>query len=354
MSYARAWKAIHLQPTDRVAQLENLDHPLFMQELIGYDPWDNPIQAYADAYKVLDVDWIIAIPRRVVRLNEGESKREGADGTLYTEWGLSGSSWRQRYLFREVESVLKYDPIANEQGEELVTPEYNQKVLDNRRADQEIMGDACMVTGVYYTTLFQFPIMVFGWELFLEAAAGEPERFQRVLEGFAEVSRRNLIAWAAEDIDLVFLHDDIAIERGMVFRPEWYRKRLFPLYERLLEPLKAKPRTKVAFVSDGDYSRVFDDLVALGFDGFVINGCMDLGGIARRFGERIFLAGNVNTVVLTLGSPEDVVKEVRRCLDEAKPAAGYFIHAGGDLPHNIPLDNIRAYFDSVATLGQRR
>jgi hypothetical protein len=33
--------------------------------------------------------------------------------------------------------------------------------------------------------LFQFPIMTFGWELFLTAAASEPERFQRVLQEFA-------------------------------------------------------------------------------------------------------------------------------------------------------------------------
>ena len=93
------------------------------------------------------------------------------------------------------------------------------------------------------------------------------------------------------------------------------------------------------------------DLVSLGFDGFVVNSGVDLATVAQRVGKRGFVAGNVNTRILTLGAPSDVVQEVKRCLEDARPAGGHFIHAGGDLPHNIPLDNIRAYFDAAAELG---
>ncbi len=333
--------------------MEILDHPQFMQELIGYDPWSNPVQAYVDAYRALDTDWVVDLPRQSVRLAVGELSRKECSGKIYTEWGLSGSSWREEYLFHDIEGVLRYDPVTNEQGEELVTPEYNQQKIEERRAAQELLDDSAIVTGVYYTTLFQFPIMVFGWELFLTAAASEPKVFQSVLEGFADVSRRNLKAWAAEDMDLILVHDDIAMESGLVFQPEWYRKYLFPLYESLMEPLRTKLSLKIAFVSDGDYTPVLPDLVALGFDGLMINPCMNLGDIARRFGGRVFLMGNVNTSILTFGRQEDVVREVRRCLDEARPAAGHFIRAGGDLPHNIPLENIRTYFDIADKLSRQ-
>ena len=144
------------------------------------------------------------------------------------------------------------------------------------------------------------------------------------------------------------------MERGLVFSPRWYRERLFPLYERLLEPLKARSDLRIAFVSDGNYTDVVDDLIGLGFHGFVVNSGMSLGDLARRVGRRAFLAGSVNTTVLTLGTPAQVRQEVRRCMEEARPAGGHFIHAGGDLPHNIPLDNSKAYFDAVAELGVRR
>jgi uroporphyrinogen-III decarboxylase len=186
--------------------------------------------------------------------------------------------------------------------------------------------------------------MTFGWELFLTAAASEPERFQRVLQEFAKVSRFNLEMIAADGPDMIFLHDDVAMERGLVFHPNWYRKRLFPLYEELLEPLMKNKRVKVRFVSDGDYTLLLDDLVALGFDGFIINANLDLAAIARRIGRDHFLVGNVSTAVLTFGKLEDVVQEVKRCLEDARPCAVHIIKATADLPHNIPLENIRSYF----------
>ena len=345
MSYQRAIKTINHQPTNEISHVDILDHPQFMQELIGYDPWDNPRQAYADAYKALDVDWVIGIPDRCIRFEPGKSSYQAEDGTMYTEWGMSGSAWRENYLFHDEESVLAFDPVENKEGEPLVTPEYNQKNIDRCRADQALMGNSAIVTNIYYTTLFQFGIMIFDWELFLATAASEPERFQRVLRGLAEVSHRNMTMWAQEDMPLIFMHDDIAIEQGMVFRPEWYRKNLFPLYEYILEPVKARKDTKLVFVSDGNYSLVLDDLAALGFDGFVINSsAMDLEGISRHFGNRVFLAGGIDTNVLTLGTPDEVVHHVKSCLNKVRFTEGFFMHSQGDLPHNIPIENMRAYF----------
>ena len=346
MSYQRVLDAIHLRPTDRVAEQENLDHPAFMRELIGYDPWSNPAQAYIDTYKKLDVDWIFGIPKRTVRFERGESSRDGADGIRYTEWGMTGSSWREDFAFTDIEDVLNYDPMT------LISAEGINQTIQNCRDDQALMGDAALVSGLYYTTLFQFPIMTFGWELFLMAAASEPERFDRVLRDFAAVSCFNVAAWAKSGFDLVLLHDDIAMERGLVFHPKWYRKRLFPLYERILEPLKANRNLRVAFVSDGDYTPMLDDLVALGFDGFIINNNMNLAEIARGIGKDHFLIGNVSTSILTFGTPEDVRLEVKRCLDDARPCAGHIIKATADLPHNIPVVNMRAYFDAVNDLGR--
>jgi hypothetical protein len=348
MSFQRALNAINLQPTQGVAHLENLDHPQFMQELIGYNPWDKPRQAYIDAYKALDIDWVIGIPDHSVKIDPNESSRQTEDGTIYTEWGLSGSAWRQDFRFHDSEGVLAFDPQTNVSGEPLLTCEYNQNQIDRCRADQMSFGDSAMISGLYYTTLFQYGIMVFDWELFLMTAASEPKRFQKVLEGFAEVSRRNVNMWAKEDMKLFYMHDDIAMEQGMVFNPEWYRKFLFPLYEYIIEPIKARKDVKIAFVSDGNYSAVLSDLVSLGFDGFVINSpLMDIEDIAKRCGNRIFLAGGINTNVLTQGRPGDIVREVKQCLKKVRTAGGFFLHSGGDLPHNIPIENLRAYFSVV-------
>ncbi len=345
MSYQRAIDIVHLRQTDRVGQQETLAHPAYIQELSGIDPFEHPFEAQVRALQRLDVDWVFGIPRHARRFSPGQSSQDGEAGVRHTEWGLTGSSWREEYGFADVEAVLAYEPLTALQ----VDPE----PLAGIRTEQQAVGRAMLVTGIFYRTLFQHGIMTFGWEQFLTAAAAAPDRFQRVLQDFAEVSRLQLQAMAAQAPPVVLIHDDIALERGLVFPPDWYRQRLWPLYERLLEPVLSHPGIRVGFVSDGDYSVLLDDLAVIGFDGFIINDNMDMAGIARRLGQDRFLVGNVSTLVLTDGTVADVRQEVRRCLEEARPCGGHFIKATRDLPQNIPLDNIRAYFDSVRELGRR-
>jgi len=350
MSFQRALDTINLRLPSGFAEQETLDHPAFMAEVLGRDPWENPAQAYVDTYKALDIDWVMGWPRPHLAKDAfaGRSSIDLGNGTRITEWGLSGSGWREEYPFHDVEDVLRYDPLENKPYVAMATEESIRSLIANVKAQQEEMGQACMVTGIHYTTLFQCGIMAFGWPLFLTAAGAEPERFQRVLEGFAEITRRNLALWAKERPPLILIHDDIAMQHGMVFHPDWYRKRLFPLYERFLEPLLADPAIRVCFVSDGDYSAVLPDLASLGFHGFLVNPNMSLAEIARAYGREHFLVSNVDTAVLTFGTPDDVRREVARSLEEAKPCAGHFIKAMGDLPHNIPIDNMRTYFRTIS------
>ena len=354
MSFQRALDTINLRLPSGFAEQETLDHPAFMAEVLGRDPWENPAQAYVDTYKALDIDWVMGWPRPHLAKDAfaGRSSIDLGNGTRITEWGLSGSGWREEYPFHDVEDVLRYDPLENKPYVAMATEESIRSLIANVKAQQEEMGQACMVTGIHYTTLFQCGIMAFGWPLFLTAAGAEPERFQRVLEGFAQITRRNLALWAKERPPLILIHDDIAMQHGMVFHPDWYHKRLFPLYERFLEPLLADPAIRVGFVSDGDYTAVLPDLVSLGFHGFLINPNMNLGEIARAHGRDHFLVGNVDTSILTFGTPDDVRREVARCVEEAKPCAGHFIKAMGDLPHNIPVANIRAYFEAIRAYRQ--
>ena len=46
MSYERALRILRHEGTDRVGHQETLDHPEFMAELVGFDPWQEPERAY--------------------------------------------------------------------------------------------------------------------------------------------------------------------------------------------------------------------------------------------------------------------------------------------------------------------
>ena len=346
MSYQRALDATHLRHTEGLASQENLDHPAFIEETIGWDPWTDPHRAYVKAYTSLDVDWVLGVPRpRIARETFAHASSVQLDnGARMTEWGLSGSYWREDLRFHTVEDVLAYDPLAGEPEIGFATIDDGRRVLEHTQDGQSEMGRAAVVSCMRYPTLFTACIMAFGWPLFMTAALAEPQRFERILRGFAEISRAIVAEWAEARWPLIVIHDDIAMQHGMVFRPTWYRRYILPLYEVILEPLFAEPSVRVCFVSDGDYSAMLPDLVSVGYHGFLINPNMNLGEIARAYGRDHFLVGNVDTAVLTFGGADDVRREVSRCLEEARPCAGHFIKAMGDLPHNIPIQNIRAYF----------
>lgn len=351
MSRTRALNALFLQPTDRVPIFEHLQHPELMRKLTGIDPWDDPTRAMVETYRALDMDMIggVILPEngakpgtRRRRVRNGEVVEEAE--TARTAWGIASSEWTTQYCVKNEEEVLAYDPAAADSPDGLrPAEEVAEEFRERCRRQNAAIGEVCYFIPDYYTTLFQWPIMTFGWELFLMAASSEPDAFDRIWDGFFQVSLRNMEAWSLVGVEAMLIHDDLAWTDRLVFPPEWYREKVFPRYEALFERLK-RVGTKILFVSDGNINPLLDDLVAVGVDGFVVEYMVDMEYLAHTYGDRLILAGNASPAVLTLGSPEGVEAEVKRCLDLAKACPGYFLNTGGGIPHNIPLENVEAYF----------
>ncbi len=61
---------------------------------------------------------------------------------------------------------------------------------------------------------------------------------------------------------------------------------------------------------------MIDDIVKAGVDGFLIDHTNDLKSIADKYGDSKAIIGKVDNYKFTYGSTEDVVSEVKRCVDE--------------------------------------
>jgi len=354
MSRNRSLDAINLKATDCIPSQEWLDHPGFIEKIVGFNPYDDPEKAYLESIKELDIDWIIDIPEVSYNLKSKEVIQEKEKGTFVAEWGLSGTSWQKEYQFKDVEEVLSFDPLTDTDKKTEVT---SRNYIINRFAhpveSQRALGDATLVTGLYYTTLFQFFIMSFGWELFLVAAGSEPKRFKKTIEKFALLSMENVKLWIKNNLSPVFFcHDDLAISDRLVFPPQWYRDNIFPWYKKILAPAKEAGK-KIIFVSDGNYLPLIEDLFSLEIDGIMIDPSIDLEYVLHKWGRDKVIIGNIDTAILTYGTEDDIKREVARCVAKGENCPGYFFKASGDLPHNIPLENIQAYFEFCHQLGKR-
>lgn len=368
MGRERALKAIDLQPTDRVPQWVIMSNPDYVRRLTGIDPFQHRREAYLRCFKLLDIE--IADGDVNIELREpGESglaeeparnTAQGQHEVRTSQWGVFGTAWDRPQMAKTAEEILAFEPrepanlIGTEYWEIAAKSVDELAVLyqDRFHRMQAALGESSLVYAYFYCTLFMWSIMLFGWEPFLEAAASEPAKFRVLLDKFAALSLKVTSAWAKTDIELFVSHDDICMTRGPVFNPLWYREHVFPWYREIWRPLKEAGK-KIVFMSDGRIDRVAGDVMAAGADGVYFEPVSDLEYLVREFGRDKILIGNADVKILTFGTREDVVNEVRRCMTLGRDCPGYFISVSNHIPQNVPVENIETYFQACREYGRR-
>ncbi len=200
-----------------------------------------------------------------------------------------------------------------------------------------------------YQTMFMWPLLAFGWRLFLETCL-DP-RFERVMCEFAELNRRLFRAFARLPVHFVFCHDDIVNSRGPVCSPAWMRKYIFPRYEEFWGILRDAGKV-VLFISDGRMDAYADDVFACGASGILCEPYTNVREIARKH-QDCFLAGEGDTRVLARNNPEEITAMVRRMVETSRLTGGYFMRIGNEFTWNTPPAAIKLYLDLSHELAHR-
>ncbi|MBT5872207.1 MAG: hypothetical protein HOH43_02210 [Candidatus Latescibacteria bacterium] len=198
--------------------------------------------------------------------------------------------------------------------------------------------------GGYYKTMVSGAIQTFGWEMLLLGAA-EPKRFDRVLEGFFQLTRHHVEAWSKTSAKVFICHDDMVWTQGAFMNPDFYRSAIFPRYRKLWDILHQEGK-KVLYCSDGDWSDFADDIADAGADGFIFEPITDLDMIAERYGKtHVIMGSKVDCRTLTFGSTDAIRSEIDATLEVARTCPGFVFAVGNHIPSNVPIQNARFYFD---------
>jgi hypothetical protein len=365
MNRQRALDAIRLLPTDRIPHWESLSNPRFEELVTGIDPWQHPRGARERMLELIpqDVGSVPLSDDPIERLVDDQITVETEDGARAARWGAGHTwAWDWGKHFSSIDDVLAYDPMvhldqrgANINGdhdfrltaEQLATE--LQAALDAQRA---ATGERALVVGGFYNTLFMWPLLTFGWELFLEVAGLHPEAMARLLLGFAHRSRLIFQAYALTDVEVFTSHDDICYARGPVFSPRWLRQNIYPFYEEFWSYLRGAGK-KVIFICDGDVTRVADDIFACGADGIRSEPFTDWAAIADKHPDKVLVGDGDNRVVQS-GDREAIFDMVARMTELGRRCPGYFYDCGNHLPWNVPAEAIQMYFDASDHYGWRR
>ncbi len=350
MGYDRGLSAINLEDTDRIPQVEYLYHTAFIAETSGLNPFKASTKALARTYEKLDLDLIFYTLQYYDPYQDEQLKRTSTFIKSTQHWSRSFPSiWRTTYHASSVEDVLNYEPVKEHGGK---TVEEVAEYFAYEHAKTQRIFRSQLVPGGYYCTTFMWFIMTFGLELTLKAYGRDARGFERLLNKFAEVSMRDFQAWAQCDIKAFISHDDICMTEGPIFSPQWYRRYVFPWYKRLWKVLKDRG-IKVLFCSDGKIDAIVDDIAEAGADGFIVEPWCDLQRIVERWGDNKIIIGNVDLKTLTFKGEDAVRNEVKRCISTAGHCPGYFINVTGSIPDNVPIENLRAYFEACRKYGKK-
>ena len=300
-------------------------------------------------------------PKPRPSLSDGDGP--SADHASHTvRWGdgNTGTFLHGEAYFRSAEEVFAFSPLAKgdftDWGHVVMAWDYSdeEKLYQMLRAgypaewgDKAPEGSAA--SSGFYNSMFMWPMLTFGWELFLECCL-DP-RFEPVMGEFLEINRRVFRSFARLPINFVVCHDDIVTTRGLVCSPAWMRKYIYSAYEELWGIL-GEQGIRVVFMTDGNPTDAVDDVMACGALGIVSEPFADYKAIARKY-DNPFLAGEGDNRVLQRNAPAEIEAMVRSMVETAKLAGEYMMCIGNHIPWNVPPPAIKLYLDLSAELGYR-
>lgn len=351
---ALAWAAGR-HAAKRVSK-ETLNHRGLIERVSGLDVYTDTREAFLRAYGALGIDIVNRVPlKNAPAPTLPGSVRPHPENPDYdlSALGVYDTASRRRYACRDADEVWAFD-TRRVGYSDLVTPAPHPCAAQDIRARERALGDVGLYYAMLYTTLFMWPVEVFGWEVFMTAAMEDPGRFhEQILRPFAAQSREIVAGIVrGSDSPLVFVHDDLCDARGPVFRPDWYESYIFPHYAGILSPAREAGR-RVVLVADGNLSALLPRLPELGFDGLMFESpATPLEDVLAAFNRPDhILIGGIETARLTMGTPSQISGMVRDIGARTAGLPGFAIASGGGLHDNIPMVNLEAYFDARAEIG---
>ncbi len=155
-------------------------------------------------------------------------------------------------------------------------------------------------------------------------------------------------------IETFLVPGDYAMETGLIFSLDMYRRYLKPVHQEIVEHIHKRGGV-VTKHSDGNTWDLLDDWMEVGFDGYhpVQPQCMDLREVKRHVKGSMSVWGNIDCrTLLVKGSEEEVRRSVRDTIEIAAPGGGYIITSSNSIHPNVKPENYLAMIRAAHEYGR--
>lgn len=245
---------------------------------------------------------------------------------------------------RDIDKFKMPDPMAPERWD------LPKKKIKHYGKDFAIIGDL-------EATIFELSWNLVGMEKFLIDLVIEKPYVFALMD---KVLEHNLVyckKMVGLGVDVVWLGDDFGTQKGMMIRPELWRKVFKPRMHYIFKELKRmNPEIKIAYHSCGSIVTIIPDLMEIGLD--ILNPIqpqangMNLAELKKKFGDKLVFFGGVDEQrVLPFGNTKDIEEEVKLRIAQAGKGGGFIIAPVHNIQVDTPIENIYAYFRAIKKHG---
>lgn len=162
-----------------------------------------------------------------------------------------------------------------------------------------------------------------------------------------EMSKKLATMQVDQGADFICINSDFAFNTGPFISPAQFQEFVTPYLTEIVDHIHSLG-VKAMLHSDGDLNKIMDQLVDSGIDGLQSidpQGNMDIADVKARYGQKLFLMGNVHTAMMQSTNEDDIRGFVRYCMGCAKPGGRYILSTSNCIFQGMPLESYLVMLD---------
>ena len=152
-------------------------------------------------------------------------------------------------------------------------------------------------------------------------------------------------------VDFIILGDDAADNSRPLISPSLFHSLILPEYKKIVNASDVP----ILWHSDGNITPLLPMIVEAGFAGvhsLEPKANIDLAEIKDKYGEKLVLAGNLDTTEILCQSNLDLVrKDVDRCMRQGAPGGGYLFSSSNSLFEGHSIEAILEAYRYAKLVG---
>jgi len=192
--------------------------------------------------------------------------------------------------------------------------------------------------------------------LFLQTMIDEPKLVERYMEATTNGVIPLLKAQLEIGVDGILGAQDWCYRGGPLFSPAMFRKFMAPHLKKIVDICHDYGVPYIKHL-DGNTTSLLDILIyEVGIDGLHSiepQAGMDIEWVKKKYGSKITILGNIDCGnLLTFGSKEEIIAEVKKIIKVASPGGGHIFSSSNSIHSGVSPDTFWTMIEAVRKFGK--